>query len=1088
MSLWSLLLVKMTHLPFSLHVVLLCTITGALSDYCSETAQYSDAIVSPNLKTTKILRVPPAVSMSECISACCEFSGCDLAWMFEGHCYIINCQNRIECEPKKTNAVESYLTFVQRTPAPRSNLQETYYKGRGHSMGKQRELAPTERNGKLQGLYTEGLNLDSSIAEDPITDYKEISAIVGNSEGSSKDQEQMHGSQDWPQWDSKYDLDMSSVKSSGVGDTEEDKSAGIQSGAPSDASFAINESQQEVWSDETKQEANNMLKFVPLESVANLLQNSNENSTNVQEEYKFTSNSSLAETVTATLSPETSSFASEHQEKSGEGVYIVTPSSESSLATWPTATEASTVSAVAKQRVKELVVSAGSNIMITQPKNSVELNTFVVPTPSAETPYSYQWNLVSHPVDFEGVMEGKDSPTLKLSQLSDGLYVFRVCVSGDGAYGESFINVTVKPAPRVNQAPVAIASPWVQEVSLPTTSTFIDGSQSTDDDRIVSYHWEEIKGPLREQKASANTAILHLSNLVTGNYTFRLTVLDSDGAEKSAIAMVIVSRPVDYPPIANAGPNQAITLPCNNITLNGNQSSDDYQIVNYEWSLSPNSKGKVVAMQGVRTPHLQLSAMQEGDYTFQLTVTDSAGQQSSTEVIVIVQPEKNSPPVAIVGPDKELISPVESTTLDGEGSTDDQGIVSYRWEKISGPDVKIEDNDKAVATVMGLQVGTYQFRLTVTDQQDLSNSKTVAVTIKEETNNRPVASAGGNHFLTLPNNSITLDGSNSTDDQGIVSYLWTKAGQSPAAGEAIHHSDHEAKLQITNLVEGKYIFHLKVTDMNGESDTDSTTVEVRPDLRKNDLVELVLQVGVSSLTEQQKDTLVRQLAVLLGVLDTDINVQKIQPHSDSSTVLTFYVQSGQPYRVYKGVDVARSLQKQLMREKVDFLLFKTLRIDTVVCFLKCSGHGHCDPFTKRCVCYPFWMENLIQRYFDDGESNCDWSVLYVILSVFLTIIIIGGICWICICCCQRKRTKVRKKNKYTILDNMDDQERMALRPKYGVKHKSTEHNSSLMVSESEFDSDQNTLFSRETGEENRKVGMNGSLKNGVSFNYHPQNR
>ncbi|XP_041039941.1 dyslexia-associated protein KIAA0319 [Carcharodon carcharias] len=1060
---------------------------GGLSDYCSETVQYSDAIVSPNLKTTKILRVPPAVSMSECISACCDFPGCDLAWMFEGRCYIINCQNRNECEPKKTNAVESYLTFVQRSPVKKSSLQEAHYKGRGHSIGKQRELVSTEGNGNLQGLYGEGLSLDGSITEDSMMDYKEIPATVGNAEDSSKDQEQMRGTQDWPLWDSKYDLDMSSVKVSGVSDEEEDKSAGIQNGAPSDAGFAVNESQ-EVWSDETKQDANNMLKFVPLETVGNLLQNSNENSTSVQEEHVFPSNSSFAETTSAILSPETSNFAFEHQEKPGEGIQIVTPSSESSLAAWPTATEASSMSSITKQRVKELVVSAGSNIVITQPKNSVELNTFVVPAPSEESPYSYQWNLVSHPVDFEGVMEGKDSPTLKLSQLSDGLYVFRVCVSGDGAYGESFINVTVKPAPRVNQPPVAIASPWVQEVSLPTTSTFIDGSQSTDDDRIINYRWEEIKGPLRVQKASANTAILHLSNLVTGNYTFRLSVLDSDGAENSTTAMVIVSRPVDYPPIANAGPNQAITLPCNSITLNGNQSNDDYQIVNYEWSLSPNSKGKVVAMQGVRTPHLQLSAMQEGDYTFQLTVTDSAGQQSSTEVTVIVQPEKNSPPVAVVGPDKELISPVESTTLDGEASTDDQGITSYHWEKISGPDVKVEDNDKAVATVMGLHVGTYQFRLTVTDQQGLSSSKTVAVTIKEETNNRPVASAGGNHFLVLPNNSITLDGSNSTDDQGIVSYLWMRDGQSPAAGEVMHRSDHEAKLQLTNLVEGKYIFHLKVTDMNGESDTDSTTVEVQPDPRKNDLVELVLQVSVSSLTEQQKDTLVRQLAVLLGLLDTDINVQKIQAHSDSSTVLTFYVQGGQPYRIYKGVDVARSLQKQLMREKVDFLLFKTLRIDTVVCFLKCSGHGHCDPFTKRCVCYPFWMENLIQRYFDDGESNCDWSVLYVILSVFLTIIIIGGICWICICCCKRKRTKVRKKNKYTILDNMDDQERMALRPKYGVKHKSTEHNSSLMVSESEFDSDQNTLFSRETVEENHKVGMNGSLKNGVSFNYHPQNR
>lgn len=32
---------------------------------------------------------------------------------------------------------------------------------------------------------------------------------------------------------------------------------------------------------------------------------------------------------------------------------------------------------------------------------------------------------------------------------------------------------------------------------------------------------------------------------------------------------------------------------------------------------------------------------------------------------------------------------------------------------------------------------------------------------------------------------------------------------------------------------------------------------------------------------------------------------------------------------------------------------------------------------------------------------------------------------------SRKRTKIRKKTKYTILDNIDEQERMELRPKYG---------------------------------------------------------
>ncbi|NXS52747.1 K0319 protein, partial [Brachypteracias leptosomus] len=741
--------------------------------------------------------------------------------------------------------------------------------------------------------------------------------------------------------------------------------------------------------------------------------------------------------------------------------------------------------------VKELIVSAGDNIQVILPKNEVELNAFVVPPPPTETAYTYEWSLISHPADYGGEMERRHSQTLKLSRLSVGLYAFKVTVSGENAFGEGFVNVTVKPAVRVNQPPVAVASPEVQEVSLPTTSTFIDGSQSMDDMKIVSYHWEEIKGPLREQKASADTPVLHLSNLVPGNYTFRLTVIDSDGAANSTIASLTVNKPVDYPPIANAGPNQAVTLPQNFITLNGNQSSDDHEIVSYEWSLSPKSKGKVVAMQGVRTPYLQLSAMQEGDYTFQLTVTDSARQRSTAEVTLIVQPENNSPPVAVAGPDKELTFPVESTTLDGSKSQDDQGIVFYHWENISGPSsVQMENGDKAIATVTGLQVGTYRFRLTVKDQQGLSSASVLSVTVKEENNSPPRAHAGGKHVLVLPNNSVTLDGSRSADDQGIVSYLWIRDGQSPAAGDVIHGSDHEAVLQLTNLVEGTYTFHLKVTDAKGDSDIDSATVEVRPDPKRSGLVELILQVGVGQLSEQQKDTLVRQLAVLLNVLDSDIKVQKIQAYSDISTAVVFYVQNGHPSKVIKASDVSRTLHVQLLKEKADFLLFKVLRVDTAACLLQCSGHGHCDPITKRCICYQLWMENLIHRYLHDGESNCEWSILYVTVSVFILIVVMVGLAWFCICCCKsRKRTKIRKKTKYTILDNIDEQERMELRPKYGIKHRSTEHNSSLMVSESEFDSDQDTIFSREKIErENPKTLTNGSIRNGVSFNYSSKDR
>ncbi|KAG8442317.1 hypothetical protein GDO86_011204 [Hymenochirus boettgeri] len=697
--------------------------------------------------------------------------------------------------------------------------------------------------------------------------------------------------------------------------------------------------------------------------------------------------------------------------------------------------------------IQHLTVSNETEIIVILPKDEVEMNVFVIPEAPADLPYSYEWSLISQPVDYHGKLETKNAQSFRLSKLSPGMYLLKVSVSNKNSFGEGYVNVTVKPATRANQPPLAVVSPKAQEISLPNAFAFIDGRQSTDDGKIVTYLWEEIEGPTGKHKSVGDSSFLHVTELVTGNYTFRLTVTDNEGAINSTTAHVTVSKPVDHPPIANAGSNQIITLPQNYITLNGNQSSDDHQIVSYEWSLSPNSKGKVVAMQGVRSPYLHTSAMQEGEYMFLLMVSDSSRQQSSAQVTVTVQPG-------------------------------------------SGPsEVAIQDSDKAVGLVTGLQVGMYTFRLTVKDQQGLSSIATLSVTVKQE--NSPLkANAGGSHIIVLPDNSIILDGSKSRGDQDIVSYLWKRDDQSPAAGHVLYYSDHDPVLQLTNLVEGIYLFHLTVTDSKGETDMDTASVEVRPDPQRQNLVEVILQVGVGKLTEQQKDTMVRQLAVLLNVLDSDIKVQKIAAHSDLSTVLLFYIQNGHPPKIHKAADVAQTLQNHLLKEKADFLLYKVLRVDTAACLLKCSGHGHCDPITKSCLCYPFWVENLIQRYISDGESNCEWSVLYITIITVVFVAFLIAVIWLFICCCQsRKRTKIRKKAKYTILDNIDEQERLELRPKYGIKHRSTEHNSSLMVSESEFESDQDTIFSRDNVRRvNTKHNGIGSIHSAAPFNFNSRCR
>lgn len=635
----------------------------------------------------------------------------------------------------------------------------------------------------------------------------------------------------------------------------------------------------------------------------------------------------------------------------------------------------------------------------------------------------------------------------------------------------------------MNKPPVAVVSPKFQEITLPISSTVIDGSQSTDDDKIVKYLWEEVKVPLRDEKVSADTAVLKLTSLFPGNYTFSLTVTDSDGATNSTQATLVVHKAIDYPPVANAGPNQVITLPRNSITLIGNQSTDDHDSLSYEWSLSPESKDKVVEMQGVRTPFLQLSSMQEGDYMFKLTVTDSSGQQGSAQVTVIVQPENNKPPVADAGPEKELTLPVDHTTLDGSKSSDDQKIATYLWKQTKGPnEVHIENADAAVATVTGLEQGTYEFTLTVTDERTLQSSDSVSVIVREEVDQPPVARVLPCAPVSLPVSTASLDGSHSTDDKGAVGYLWTRDDSSPAAGDVLNSSDHQAVLFLGNLVQGTYSFTLTVTDSKGQSSKARGSVDVRPDQSERDLVELVLEVPVSSVSQRQRDMLLRQVGVLLGVLDSDIIVRSISAFNEHSTRLVFLVSGGPGRPPLVGQSVALGLRNKLRKQKNEFLIFKTRRVDTVICQLNCSGHGDCDSFSRRCVCQPFWMENFIRAQFGDQESNCEWSVLYVAIASFMILVAVGTLIWGMVCCCNRRKSKVRRsKSRYKILEE-DEQDCLELHPPRAgrLKGVAAPTSSALMRSDSDLDSDEApdpwTNGDQERGKLLRP--QNGSLRNG----------
>jgi hypothetical protein len=187
----------------------------------------------------------------------------------------------------------------------------------------------------------------------------------------------------------------------------------------------------------------------------------------------------------------------------------------------------------------------------------------------------------------------------------------------------------------------------------------------------------------------------------------------------------------------------------------------------------------------------------------------------------------NQPPVAKAGTDQTITLPKDSVLLNGSASTDPDGIIaSYKWEKIAGPaSSKFTKPDLSQTSVNSLEAGVYEFQLTVTDNGGLSSKDTIQITVGNPiVNHPPVACAGPDQTITLPVNLGMLDGGCSSDaDNNIISFAWTKIS---GPSSFIISNANDIKTQITNLVEGTFLFQLKVTDAGGLVSMDTVQVIV----------------------------------------------------------------------------------------------------------------------------------------------------------------------------------------------------------------------------------------------------------------------
>ncbi|KPJ18756.1 Dyslexia-associated protein KIAA0319 [Papilio machaon] len=700
------------------------------------------------------------------------------------------------------------------------------------------------------------------------------------------------------------------------------------------------------------------------------------------------------------------------------------------------------------------------------PDNEVTLAAYTIPDEKTTgSHYNYVWTLVDQPKDgFTGNMN-QNGPSVTLTDLTEGQYRFKVTVNGTNSYGEGFANVTVLPPKRINTPPLVVITPQVQTVKLPNSVAVLDGSASKDDDAIISWHWDLTAGPIGYQPPLQDGPTLVLKDLKQpGNYTFKLTVEDSDHVKNFTTANITVLNHIDYPPEANAGQDVIIYLPNNNLTLNGSLSTDDHEITSWEWTKSAEDENKAVDMQNTHSPYLQLSNLSEGVYTFVLKVTDSSGQVSTADVHVFVKPPTNTPPVADAGPDTFISLPQTWVILNGSGSHDDHRIVAYTWRCVSGPNnATVLRFNESVANATSLTKGQYVFSLTVLDDNGNSATKNVTVTVTQNKNSPPKADAGGDQVLTLPISVLVLNGSKSHDDFRIVSWKWTRVGAGLAAGTVILNSDKQPVLMLTNIESGRYVFELTVTDDQGESDRDAVSVQVKPDPLEMNLLEMTLHTPVSAFTKNQLDGLVQKITLLLKD-DIKVNVTEIRGEVDSgNTQIIFFLSE-------KGVPVEGIRALGLLRVSGVGGSAGVARVRSLRCLSTCSGRGVCDRATRTCRCDAFWMQSLFTQLDPDAMPDCDWSVVYASLGG------VGLLCGVCGACGALARLlrrlcaprKPRPRSHYRLLPRAEEDKPFT----------------SKDVSETETESDvlyesktKSSLFSSRAT--NGDVVANGWKKNGL---------
>jgi PKD repeat protein len=396
----------------------------------------------------------------------------------------------------------------------------------------------------------------------------------------------------------------------------------------------------------------------------------------------------------------------------------------------------------------------------------------------------YEWDFEYNGSSFDA----QATEATAITRYADGpatvIVALRV-TDNKGATNLATTQVTVQNVPPAVEA----GGPYAGQTNTPITLAGTATDPGLVDQAGLTYHWDFGDG------STGNGQIVSHSYGQAGTYTAKLTVTDKDGGWGSDTATVQVTQPNQPPRAVINGPTSGKVGEVLSFNANGSTDSDG-TIASYVWNFGDGGTGN-----GLNITHTYNAA---GNYDITLTVTDNGGlSHSATHRVVIEKPVIKRPPAAVInGPTSGLVG--EPLNFSGTGSADEDGqIVAYAWDFGDGT-----TSNRAETTHSYEVAGTYKITLTVTDNDDLTDTASSTVWIKKPVQIKlpPTAVIAGPTTAQI-SQTVTFDGSGSNDSDGnIVSYDWDFGDGDTGSGVTVSH----AYTQI-----GKYIVRLTVTDNDG---------------------------------------------------------------------------------------------------------------------------------------------------------------------------------------------------------------------------------------------------------------------------------